>query len=344
MISHWHYPETCLRWIGLACLSATVVASQTVDQGGQRNLARAGAANQEPGIPPLPPVDFFRQLLAMSPLDRELALAAKQPEKRKALRAKIDEYTRMPAAERERRLRMTELRFFLMPLMRLPPAERSGLLESVPARLQQLVAVRLQQWDLLPEPFQKEVIDHEITMHYFARLESSTPAEREQILRAFPKERREILEAELQKWSEMPREDRQRMYEGFGQFFDLPPEEKEKALDVLSEEERRQMEKALLRFGKLPSEQRETFIQSFQKFANMTEEERDQFLRNAERWRAMSSRERQTWINLINILPVQSEPPLPPGVNPSAKILGSPGERPGGNPTGKPPPLPGSGR
>lgn len=340
MISYRHYSEICLRWIGLVCLTATVGGSQTVDPDSQRKEAGTGAEHQELRTPPLPPVDYFRQLLAMPPLDLERALAAKPLNKREALRAKIHEYVRMPASEREQRLRMTELRFYLMPLMKLPPDGRSELLNSVPGRLRQLVVDRLQQWDLLPAPFQKEVIDHEITMHYFARLESSTPSEREQILRAFPKDKRYLMEAELKKLRGMPEEDRQRMYERFGQFFNLPPDEKEKTLDVLSEEERRKMENSLQRFGQLPATQREIYIQSFQKFANMTEEERGQFLRNAERWRAMSSRERQTWINLVNLLPTQSGPPLPSAANPSAIIPVISQGQPARSGTSKPP-LPG---
>ena len=290
---------------------------------------------------PLPPVDFFRQLLAMAPLDQERALVDRPLEKREALKAKIAEYSKMPASEREWRLRMTELRFYLAPLMKRSRGDRIGLLAGVPEHLRELVSERLDQWDLLPEPFQKEVLDQELMLHYFARLESSSPAEREQILSTIPSERRNLLERELGKWRDTPIAERGRMYERFNQFFELPAEEKEKTLDRLSDEEQRQMETALQRFGQLPARQRELFIESFQKFASMSNGERDQFFENAERWKVMSPKERQTWRNLINLLPVQSEPPLPGGAQTGAASAVVPPGISGRNAAGKLPALPG---
>ena len=61
-------------------------------------------------------------------------------------------------------------------------------------------------------------------------------------------------------------------------------------------------------FAKLPSVQRQVCIDSFRKFANMTPEQQLQFLKNAERWQAMTPSERETWRTLVTKLP-----PLPPG-------------------------------
>ena len=49
--------------------------------------------------------------------------------------------------ERELRLRATELRWYLTPLLRTPAAERAGRLALVPEDLRELVNSRVEQWD-----------------------------------------------------------------------------------------------------------------------------------------------------------------------------------------------------
>ena len=63
--------------------------------------------------PPLPPtgaspVDFFRQLLAMSPAERNQSLTNRSPEIRARILAKVREYQALGPDERELRLRATE--------------------------------------------------------------------------------------------------------------------------------------------------------------------------------------------------------------------------------------------
>jgi hypothetical protein len=67
-------------------------------------------------------------------------------------------------------------------------------------------------------------------------------------------------------------------------------------------------------FDRLPPAQRTQCINSFRKFAAMTPGERIQFLKNAARWDAMRSHERQLWRELVHTLPPL--PPLPPGFPP----------------------------
>jgi hypothetical protein len=61
-------------------------------------------------------------------------------------------------------------------------------------------------------------------------------------------------------------------------------------------------------FDRLPPAQRAHCINSFRKFAALSPGERIQFLKNAARWDAMTSHERQLWRELVHTLP-----PLPPG-------------------------------
>jgi hypothetical protein len=98
---------------------------------------------------------------------------------------------------------------------------------------------------------------------------------------------------------------------GFNQFFDLTPDEKEKALNTLSETERSQMKKTLQSFEKMPPSQRDECVNAFARFASMTAAEQAEFLKNAERWSAMSPAERQAWRDLVVNVP--QWPPLPNG-------------------------------
>ena len=274
-----------------------------------------------PQLPPPPksPVEIFRHWLSLSPPEREQALAGKSQNQRKYFQAKLGQYDSLSAEERETRLQSMQLHWYLRPLMQAPPASRAPRLEAIPEPDRKLVEERLKQWDLLSSDLQKEILDNELTLQYFLRLESSSQAQRDSILQSLSPEHRKALEEKLERWRALPPERRQKMSRQFHQFFELPPKEKEKTLETLPEAERREMEKTLLAFEKLPPAQRQRCIESFGKFASMTAEEQAQFLKNAERWQAMSLRERATWRSLVKALPPLppglNKPPLPPGLN-----------------------------
>jgi hypothetical protein len=102
----------------------------------------------------------------------------------------------------------------------------------------------------------------------------------------------------------------------FERFFNLPPQEQEQTIEALPEGERVVMENTLQLFGTLPPEQRKLCSDSFERFSRMSNAQRAQFLKNAERWKAMSPKERETWRTLVKILPpatASAPPPLPPG-------------------------------
>jgi hypothetical protein len=266
--------------------------------------------------PPLPvvkpPIEYFRALLLLSPAERERALAERSAEQKKILLAKCKEYETMTAEERELRLAVTELRWYLMPLMKTVPAERSNWLKQIPAEKLPLIEERLQQWDALPTSQQKEFLENEMTVQYFLRLQSGTPEQKSQILETVSLDMRVKLEKELKQWQSLPAEQRERMCNRFEQFFNLDAQEKKKTLGSLSDLERLQMESTLKTFQNLPPDQRRHCINSFGKFASMSVDERNQFLRKAELWQSMSSSERKSWRELVNKLPKM--PPLPPGL------------------------------
>jgi hypothetical protein len=281
-------------------------------------LAGAADALVPPGatgtnIPALPklksPVDTFRSLLAMSPVERRRTLANRPPEVQKRILAKLLEYDSLKPGERELRLRATELQWYLLPLMSSPATNRAAQLAIIPDEQRKLVKARLERWDLLPPPVRQEMLNHDMTARYLSQPEMN----RALTLTNMSPERRATLDAGLARWRGLSEEQRQKTLDSFNAFFELTPREKEKALNTLntlSEAEQRQMEKTLQSYEKLTDEERLQCIQSFKKFAGMTLEERQQFLRNARTWKSMSPADRETWSKLVRFAP--SLPPLPP--------------------------------
>jgi hypothetical protein len=261
------------------------------------------------------PISQFRRWLSMSATDLDRDLSKRPESQRKILRAKIEEYQLMPPEMRDLRLRQVELRWYLVPLMHMDPKQRATRLSSIPAEYQNTIKERLEQWDLLPPPIQKEALESEITRNYLIRLDNSSRSEREVILTRLPMERRKEVEQELARWQSLTPRQKQTRYSRFDYFFELNPQEKQKVLNALSDEERAQMQNVLERFNNLPRAQRQHCIESFHKLASLTPEEQDQFLKNAERWQALSPADRESWREMVNALP-----PLPPGLFPAEPI------------------------
>src|SRR5579862_2489552 len=117
--------------------------------------------NSVPVIPtppsPQSPVQFFRELLAMTPGDRMHALSNRTPENRKLIMAKIREYLSLGQNERELRLHATELEWYLVPLMRMAPADRGPRLATVSEDERKMIESRLTEWDQLPKSVQSEL-------------------------------------------------------------------------------------------------------------------------------------------------------------------------------------------
>jgi Protein of unknown function (DUF3106) len=248
------------------------------------------------------PVALFRQLLAMTPAERETFLSNRPPQSQERILAKVKEYEAMDPDERELRLRATELRWYLVPLMRDSPSNRVAALAQVPADMRELVQSRLNQWIILPPQLQQEFLENERALRYFAHLDVSNSPSLQQI--APPG-------SELKRWTSMTEAQREQIAASVNQFFELTPDEKQAALDTLSDTERKQMEQTLQSFAKLPPGQREECIHAFARFASMSAAEKQEFLRNAQRWSQMSPADRQAWRDLVVNVP--EWPPLPPG-------------------------------
>jgi hypothetical protein len=263
------------------------------------------------------PVDFFRKLLTLTPAERENALTNRPPEIRDRILAKVSEYEAMDPNERELRLRATELRWYLLPLMRESLTNRAARLAAVPEDLRGLINARLAQWDILPPPLQKEFLENDRALHYFTHLDATNRPSQGPPPPGYSG-RPDPQNPDSGRGTGFTEARRQKIAAQFNRFFELTPVEKQKTLSTLSETERQQMEKTLETFGKLSPPQRLRCLRAFTEFAGMSTPEKQDFLKNAERWSRMSPQERQTWRDLVTHVPDWSSlpppvmPPIPP--------------------------------
>jgi hypothetical protein len=305
----------CQGWGWPAVFALAVFVSSVAAQSATNRVFRSRSSSVPIAIlpqsmaPVLPsPIDYFRSLLSMTPEQRESALANKPARIREKILAKVNEYAVLDSDERELRLRATELRWYLMPLLSVAPDDRATRLAQVPDDIRDLVNARLMQWELLPPQLQQEFLENASTLSYFSSMAATNNAAAEPVPSG----------ADQSRWNALSEDQRQLMTAQFNEFFDLTPVEKQKALGGLSSPERAQMEKTIQAFGQLPPPQRLACIRAFGKFANMSPLERAKFLRNAERWSQMSPADRKAWVDLVAHVPPWSPPPPPAILMPSS--------------------------
>jgi hypothetical protein len=268
---------------------------------------------QPPPLPP-PPIEFFRQLLTMKPEEREKALALREPKTREIVKAKVRQFEGLPPDERENRLRTLELRWYLLPLMKASPTNRSARLQTIPAPDRQLVEKRLQDWDRLPADAQQNLLESELAVVFMR-------PERGVISHAGPSmvttQQQQRITESIKYLNGLPTEKRREVYRTFESFFELSQHERAKALDSFTEAERKQMERSLRLFDNLAPADRDLCLEGFEKFRALSEQERQEFLRSAERWQTMSANDRALWRSLVNRKAIPL-PPMPPGLSGSA--------------------------
>src|SRR5262245_22841093 len=269
--------------------------------------------------PPLPPspVQQFREWLALGAEAREKAVSDWPLEKRKVLLAKLRTYESLPADEREKRLQMLDLHWYLRPLMGMKLDERTNTLALVPPALQPIVYERLRHWDSLKPELRRQILEDDnarelVTKYYLALQEGRS---KEQIRFVLTPEKRAELDQALKSWKSPASRSRTAQ---LTTFFQLSRDEQSRTVQQLSESERQDIEKTLDTFSKLSPEQRRVCVESFQKFTMMPPPERASFLRNAARWQVMTPEERATWKGLVTKFPPLPSPPLPQPPMPDA--------------------------
>src|SRR5262249_1200132 len=154
----------------------------------------------------------------------------------------------LPEPLRELRLRTTELRWYLMPLLNMPAANRAEQLKLVPEPYQKLVAARVEEWNLWPPSLQEDMLEYARTK---VRLET------------LPLRERQDLEQKLARWQALPASQRQQMFSAFQHYFELTDDEKDKTLKALSEPEREETEKVLDPIEKWPKPQQDKYMTAF---------------------------------------------------------------------------------
>ncbi len=316
-----------IRWMAIAVAGASQCSCLPAPAQSATNApsvpVRTNILLHSDMLPPAPtvaksPVDFFRELSALSPAERLAVLTNRPPENRKAILAKVREYAALKPDQRNLRLKATELRYYLLPLMRTPPTNRVAQLSLIPDDDRKMVEDHLKEWDSMPPALQTELLQHQDTIRYLLEIGGTTsPATAPNTLTNISAARRTKLEQGIQEWQTLSEAERDNMMGHFKQFFDLTANEQKKTLNTLSEAERRQIEKTLRNYAGLTPGQRNECLRSFNKFASMNLIERQQFLKNADKWKLMTPDERNAWRNIVEAAPLippsqANNPPLPP--------------------------------
>lgn len=270
------------------------------------------AVRAMPPLPPAvkPPVDFFRELLAATPIARNVLLANRSPGSKDAILAKVKEYEQLEPEERELRLKATELQYWLTPLLSMSVSNRDERLSLVPSKdLKQLIQDRLRQWDELSAQQQADFLIEKDALGMMVNPAGSSDAQPE-LRQLVERVKKTKIEAGERRLAAMSDEERQRAIETYTNMFVLSTADKTRALQTLSEPERQQIQRTLDAFGRLPAPKRAICLRSFEQFACLSPDERDQFLKNAARWESMTPSERQKWRNLVQKFS-RMPPPMP---------------------------------
>lgn len=310
-----HSMQVGTRAIRLAAaLSVGLSLSVSAAQPGTDSPATRRSATI-PSAPPVPsprtPVDVFRDLLAMPPAQRAAAITNRSPETRAFLEAKFTEFQALTEPEREARLQTLQLRWHILPLMKLAPDQRAPRLKLLAEADRKLVEERLQQWDLLPPELQKAVLENETLIRHAFRTSTNSGMAESSLVKVLPQQKAK-LDEELARWNALPEAEQQKISEQFTRFFELNDREQSRILQRMSSLERQQMEQALRTYERLPKPQRDLCLKNFSKFAALSMEERQEFLANATRWQSLPAQDRQLWRDLMKRF--QPKPPLPPGL------------------------------
>jgi hypothetical protein len=304
--------KTILHGTILAVLFACGYFASAADAGDSTVATKLGPS----------PVQVFREVLVMTPDERESFFIIRPPVLREPIEAKINEYLALPAEERELRLQATELRHYLTLLMAAPVTNHPALLAQIAEPMRTLVRARLDVWQLFPDPMRGELLENEQAMRYFTQFQGLSYQQRSELLNQMSPEQRARVESDIARWRDLPEPTRNRLTAQFSQFFELAPEERQRTLANLSEPERMAMARTLEAFRELPPQQREQCLRSFTKFASLSLTERQQFLKKAEAWQKMSPSERQQWRELVQQVP--SWPPFPQGFESPPPVETSP--------------------
>ncbi|PAW81149.1 MAG: hypothetical protein B9S33_17125 [Pedosphaera sp. Tous-C6FEB] len=248
------------------------------------------------------PVVIFRDLLAMRTDAREKELAAKPERLRTVLTSRLREYDSLSPLAREARLRSTELRYHLHPLLTMPLPERAAKVAAVPESFRALVAERLAAWDKLPAEIQREVLANERLVQAITR-----PA----VPNAFPPLPPGLepkVPDDLVHWQSLGPLQREQLLDSFTHYFRLDEQAKTRVVASLPAPKRAETARTLDQLDQLSPEERAACLTALRRLGQMSPAEQARFYANAEQWQKMSEQERNAWRKVVTEFP-----PLPPG-------------------------------
>ncbi|MBM3869559.1 MAG: DUF3106 domain-containing protein [Verrucomicrobia bacterium] len=255
------------------------------------------------------PVTAFRVLLAMRSDARATELAAKPARVREVLSTRLREYDALAPAEREARLRATELHYHLRPLLTTIPLTRAAQLAVVPESFRPLVEERLAAWDKLPAQIQREILTNERLLQAITR---------PNVPNAFPPlppglEPR--VPDNVAHWQTLDAQQREQLLDSFTYYFRLDDNAKTRVVAALPEPKRAAAERTLDQFAQLTTGERAACMTALRQLSQMTQAEQTRFYANAEQWQKMSETERAAWRRVVIEFP-----PLPPGAGPQPPL------------------------
>ncbi len=306
-----------MRGFYILGLALTASASLLEPLHGETTASAPPASS--PAVPSVPsdtasPSAVFRKLLHSTPEERRAWLEVRPPRIRELVTAKLAEFGRLTPIERELRLEVAELEFFLTPILRVGPEERPQLLARIPDQKRSLIELRLKVWDSLSPDARKELLESQQSLAYFVRSERVDSQRLTDTLVTVPPPVRAEVEAQFARWAALQPEERARKTALFERFFDLSPAERARTIRQLSDDERKRMKEAMAQLDALEPQEREQCLQAARQFAALSAAERAEFMANAARWKAMKPSEQAAWRALVDHLDLAAinRPPIPP--------------------------------
>ncbi|MEN9733302.1 MAG: hypothetical protein RLZ45_1297 [Verrucomicrobiota bacterium] len=293
----------------MARLLSLLILTVTLGLSAARGAETRPSAPMPPAVRPSP-TEVFRTLLSAPAAQREHYLSQRPQKARKVIEAKLREFEILPPEVRERRLQIAELQHFLLQVIGEPKERRPDLLAQTPAAIRPFVEDRLQAWDRLPPDRQQELLTQQRILASTSTRSTDTHGSAASTAPATPRSSRNPpdLQAALDRWQQLPAEERTRKLKDFQRFFDLSDQDQARVLGSVPAAERRQMEATLSQFSSLPPDQRARVIRGIRRYITLTAPERAQFVQALSQWQLMTPAERTTWRDLVNAV---QPPPLP---------------------------------
>jgi hypothetical protein len=302
-----------------------VYSQQPADDVSARGSAKSTSL---PPSPPSPsnPIQYFRELLAATPVEREALMAGRSQAHQTVLNKSLLVYEGLQPEQREARLRTMELRHHLQLLLRLPKSnqvQRLNRLKLVPVMDRPIVEARLRVWDSFSAREQQELLANEKMMRLLSGGAAGATSRHTAVGHSTSNQVRQI-EQQMIRWYSLSPARRVQAQRNFTSLFSLTNNAAAKARLrplPLGVKERKLMMTTIDRFQKLPASKRELCLENFKKFTALSAPERRHFLVSAQEWRRMQPDDRERWRSMVRRVPPlppigPGQPPIPPRVPP----------------------------